>query len=252
MASPKEINSIIKGANVLKCLFDGVGKIVDISRNLDYNQATVYRILKSLEKVGFATQDPLTRQYFPGPHIQSLASNPLQVHQMLIRSAREDMESLRDKINESVSLEMARGSQRVTVQVVEANQEIRYFCENGHVMPIYSSAAGKILLTQFEPNKLKPLLKRIYNQPDAITRTIGSKESLFNELKKIKRQGYSITIGEDHEGCAMIAVPIKNYPQPVSLGVAGPEERIKIKKTKILRHIKGHAANISDRLKNIF
>jgi len=73
-----------------------MGKITEISKKLQLEKGMVHRILKTLENNGLAAQDPVTRKYYLGPLIQSLADNPLMVHQILIQIARAEMEKLKN------------------------------------------------------------------------------------------------------------------------------------------------------------
>jgi IclR family KDG regulon transcriptional repressor len=94
MTSPKIVNSITKGANILKCLSDGIDRISDLSKELHLSKSTTHRFLKSLENSGLAMQDPITRRYHLGHLILYLASQPNVSHQRLIDSAAEEMQHL--------------------------------------------------------------------------------------------------------------------------------------------------------------
>ena len=76
MATHRDISSIARAVEILKCLSDGSSKLTDISKKLSVNKATVDWILKTLENTGFATQDPVTRRYYFGPQIQSSLPTP--------------------------------------------------------------------------------------------------------------------------------------------------------------------------------
>lgn len=247
MGSTDVISSILRASEILKCLSEGIGKISEISRKLQYNKATVHRVLKSLEKIGYAAQDPFTRQYYLGPKLHNLTSNPLNVHQFLIQCAREEMFHLRDIINETVSLQIPQGATSVSVETVETKQSIRLFMKKGSSTPIYTGAVGKVLLSQFDDEELSTILEKIELNP-VTKHTITDEDVLLKDLVKARKEGYALTFEEYTEGAGALAVPIKNYTCPVALWIAGPRERIKENYTNLLVHLKNSAATISKKL----
>lgn len=245
------MSSIQKTSEIFQCLSDGIGKISDISKKLTYSKSTIHNILKSLENVGYAVQDPITRQYSLGPKLFNLTANPLNVHQGLIQCAREEMVNLRDIIKETAALQIPLGSQSITVELVETKQTIRMFMKKGGFHPIYMSAVGKILLSQLDDEEVRSLLENIEIKP-VTNKTITDKNLLFEDLLKARHEGYSFTVGEYQEGAAAVAVPIKNYTCPVALWVAGPEERIVKVRVNILGHLRNSAKEISKNLEKVF
>jgi DNA-binding IclR family transcriptional regulator len=74
---------------------------------------------------------------------------------------------------------------------------------------------------------------------------------LFEELKKIRKQGYATSDDETFEGAVAIAVPIKNDIFPVALGAVGPENRFRKRMMSLLDEFKKSADTISNRLKKV-
>lgn len=242
----KPINSIVIASEILKCLCEGTYRITDITRKRGYNKSTVHKVLKSLEAVGFATQDKLTRQYFPGPQLQHLTLSPIKIHQALIYNASEDMENLRDITNETVSLWIPQGASRVNIHLFASNQMLVHIPKLGDVAPIYAGAAGKILLSEMNGKELQTFLQKIILNPAISTTT--SKESLLLELDKIRSQGYAMSIGETFKGVSAISVSVKYSGCPLALLVAGPDDRIKEEKSFLIDKIKECSASISSKL----
>jgi DNA-binding IclR family transcriptional regulator len=249
MAS-QTIHSIENASKILKCMCDGLSRIKDISSSLDLNKATVHKILKTLETVGFAIQDPLTRQYFVGPHYQNLIMNIFAVNKILIQTAFEHMVSLRILSGETVLLQMRKGAERVVLEEVHGDLPLRYYSGKGQSIPVYVGAAGKILLSAFNNSELESFLERIQLFPIG-PNTITDKVSLLRECEKIRKKGYAISCSEHFEDAYSIAVPIKNYTCPISLGIVGSESHTKKKKKYLLEHILKTSDTISEKLSNI-
>jgi len=161
------------------------------------------------------------------------------------------MENLRDITNETISLWIAQGANRINIHMFESHQGIGHLPKLGDVAPIYAGASGKILLSQLQGKDLSSLVQRLDLKPLTST-TTTSKESLLLELDKIRNQGYSWTIGETYEGASAISVSINNYISPIALMLAGPEERIGKVKPFLIDKVKECSISISNKLLKAF
>ena len=250
MAESQIINAIVRGSDVLQCLSEGIDRIADISQKLNLSKSTTHRLLKTLEVTGLAVQDPLRRRYCLGPRILQLASNPIIAHQNLIICAIEEMERLRDLTGETVGLQIPNGKTRIILEEILSSQQIKFFGGKGYSGCIYTGAAGKILLSQFEVNELKRLLANIELLPVG-PNTITNEKALLEEINTIRMQGFATSLSENTPGGAAIAVPVKNYVCPVALGLIGPESRfLEIRMSFLPQMLKG-AKNISAKLKGL-
>ena len=248
MATSKIVNSITKGADILRSLSDGIDRVSDLSNRLHLGKSTIHRFLKSLEMSGLVMQDPITRRYFLGPLILNLASRPIISHQNLILSAFEDMRSLRDLSRETVVLHIRIGLERICLEELPSLENIRYTAGKGFVTPIYTGSAGKVLLSELEDNELQVLMSNLYLDPIG-PNTITDKKALLKEVEKVRRQGYATSFGERILGSASISVPIKNYICPVALSVLGPDNRFTLRRMMdILESMKESSRRISKKL----
>ena len=250
MTNSTEINSIARAAEVLKCLSSGVTQLTEISRRLDVNKASIHRIMKTLQSKGMVSQDPSTRRYYLGPLIQTLAENPVAVHQIVVKLSILEMERLRNRFGESVVIQIRRGAERLILENVGGNHAIQYLPEKTHTAPIHVGAGAKVLLAWMEEGQLLALLNRlklIKIGPNSIT----DKSELLEELDKIRSQGHAVSFGETVEGAGGIAVPVLNYSSPLALIILGPEDRIKEQSKEILIELKASSIKISNSLSEV-
>jgi len=77
MATCKIVNSIAKGADILRNLSEGVDRISDLSKKLQLSKSIAHSLLKMLEVSELVMQNPMMRHYYPGPLILKLASRPM-------------------------------------------------------------------------------------------------------------------------------------------------------------------------------
>jgi IclR family transcriptional regulator, KDG regulon repressor len=250
MATNQIITSLVKATDVLKCLCSGVSKISEISRKLQYDKTTVYRILNTYEKQGFVTKDLYSRQYYPGPFLQKLSINPINTHQSLIYSVVDEMERLCRTIEETVHLQIPYASSRYLLHMVQADRDIIYHPYIGNSGPLYSGAAGKVLLSQYENAALKSMLNKIELVPRT-KNTTTDKSILLEQIDIIRQQDYMVSYGENVLGSIAIAVPIRNYICPVALGMTGTEERVKEGIDSIINQLNRSRTTIEGNLNNL-
>jgi DNA-binding IclR family transcriptional regulator len=238
------VNSVLRSAEILKVLSDGIDRISDLSSRLNLSKSTTHRFLKSLEASGFVTQDPVTRRYYLGSLVLDLASKPIIAHQKLIVASFDEMKYLRDLTRETVVLHIRIGLERICLEELQSLEGIRYTCGKGVVAPIHTGA-GKILLSEMEDDNLQLVLKNI-RLSKVGPNTITDKGKLLEELKKTREQGYATSFSERIPGSSSISVPIRHYVCPVALTVMGPDSRFSFDVMhKFLNKIKERASRIS-------
>jgi IclR family KDG regulon transcriptional repressor len=238
------VQSITRAVEIIKCLSAGDDRLIDICRRLDLGKSTVHRILKTLESLGIAVQDPVNRRYNLGYLFASLASNPRITHQNLISNALEEMNHLRDLCHETISLQIRTGSLRLCLEELESPLHPKITIGKGTTLPLQSGSGGKVMLSQLSRDELRSLMK--YLKLDAVSDPRSSQATFIKGLDKVKSQGYAFNIN-DSRGCASISVPIRNYVCQVALTMLGPKSHSKGMMT-ILPEMKDSAERISHRL----
>ncbi len=247
MTNSKSVNSILRGAEILRCVSEGIDRISDISKRTRMSKSTVHRLLKSLAASGLASQNEATHRYYLGPLVHRLVSQPIIAHQNLIASAYDDMRELMQVTRETVNLNIPIGTERMCLEEVESPENIKCISGKGSIAPIYSGSAGKMILAELNQEQLEIIFKNV--RFIALQKnTITNKSDLLQELEKVKKQGYATSFSERIAGAASISVPINNYICPVALSIMGTENRFQEKMMEFLQDLKESSARISGKL----
>jgi len=247
MTDSKIINSIIKGARILRSLANGIDRVSDLSKELQLSKSTTHRLLKSLEMAGMVMQDPLTRHYYLGPLILELAAQPTIAHQNLTICAFDEIKRLRDLSQETVLLHIRSGVERLCLDELQSLEKIKYTGGKGVSTPIYAGAAGKVLLAELRDDEVQAILNVLTFIP-LTPHTIMDKGVLLAEVRKAREQGYATSFGERTPRRSAVSVPIRNYVCPVALSILGPDNRFSSEITAILDELKASSTRISDKL----
>jgi IclR family transcriptional regulator, KDG regulon repressor len=236
------VKSIVRAANIIKCLNDGENRLIYMGAKLNLSKSTMHRLLKTLENSGFVTQDPVNRRYYFGPLLINLVNNPA-MHQYLILSSLDEMSHLRDKVDETVSIHMRVGIHKVIIEELVSSQGAKVIFGKGHVEAVTNGAGGRVLLSELKEREVDLILKNLVSNG-----TVNSSECnhLHQEISLARNQGYFI-FNSQPLGIYSIGVPIKNYLSQVTLTVVGPRERFNITPA-IINDIQRTADNISQKL----
>jgi IclR family transcriptional regulator, KDG regulon repressor len=244
---PGSVNSIVRAINIMKSLNQGSLRVVEISEKLGLNKSTVYRLLKTLEDSGFIAQDAITRKYYLGSAIISLASSPIVSNEKLIICAQQEMTRLCKLSCETVILEIQFGTNRMYLEAVESSEAIRYRQTRGHFAPLCVGAGGRALLSLLPHQDLEKYLESVELTP-AGPNALLDKKLIIKEIDKVAQQGYATSSKERTSYGSSISVPIKNWVVPAALSIVGPTERWKPRMISILPELKASADRISKRL----
>ncbi len=204
--------------------------IRELAADLGFSPATVQRILQILKAYEFVRQDGKTRQYYVGNAFYRFLEN-LNHSNDLVRIGRPFLEQVAAATQETVHLSIIEENVRLCIDLIESPRVLKAGMPIGNKAPLYSGASAKCLLAfsseDFQDNyirttKIEPLTRN----------TIKYTGKLFEELYKIKEQGYAVSLGERTPGLGSVSAPVFGYKGQIlaSLSIAIPEIRLKQKK----------------------
>lgn len=214
------VRSVERALDILLCFADqpgGLG-VTQVADRLGLYKSTVHRLLQALEAKGFVRRDPVSERYHLGERVLQLAASFPQSDD-LPAVATPEMIRLRDETEETVSLYIRDGLERVRIHKAEGQQEVRRVVQLGQRMPLYVGAASKILLT-YAPEDIRG--KVLSSLPETMHR-----KAIEKQLAQVKLQGYALSVEEREKGAAAVAAPILDrHGQAVAaLAVSGPTMR---------------------------
>jgi DNA-binding IclR family transcriptional regulator len=246
------VNSIDKALSILSCFvpYNHEMGTVEIGQKLGFHKATVSRILKTLTRHGFLSQDSQTKKFTLGPSVMDLARAVNQsLRTNLVPIAKPFIDDLRDKIKETVILEVLTGKSTFMAYIAEGPQLVRLAGSIGDRLPIHAAAGAKAILAFSAPEIVKGLLD---GKLQGFTKhTITNPMKLSRQLEDIRESGVAFDREEIDEGTSALGSPIFNHEQiPVAaVVVAGPSQRVTWKEdSKMVSALKETAAMISARL----
>lgn len=197
----------------------------EAARQTSIPSSTVGRVFASLKELGLLVQDPETRQYTLAGKVLAWAevyTATLDVR----RIALPFIYDLQRLTGETISLYVLEGQQRVCVERLESEQNIRMVARVGRYIPLHAGSAGKLFLAYMTEEQREQVLETEVRQ--AFTpMTITDADALREECRRIRAQGYALSHGEWTQDASGVAAPIFNQrgEMTAAMTISGPTGR---------------------------
>lgn len=219
----------------------------DIARELEVPRSTVFRIIQTLERLGFVERNEGV--YRLGPAILRLGFEyiaSLEISEM----ARPIVEQLRDDTGYAAQLAIL--DRRDVVFVVRASIASAFSSnvQVGTRMPAHATVLGRMFLA----NMGEAALRALYPEPRLPAHTPQTPKNI-SELKKLlakdRERGYAVSESFFESGISAIAAPVRDGNGVVSaaISLSVPQAAIDPKlRDKLVRRVLAAAAQLSHRL----
>ncbi len=196
-----------------------------MARMIELSSSATGRLMLAMKELGILNQNPNTKTYSIGA--RSLAWAGVYLSTCDIREvAMPYMEDLHRTTQETISLYILDGNERVCVERLESPQNVRIVARIGRRLPLHAGSAGKVFLAFMPEDQREEVLSSAALVPFTAN-TITDKDTLRIELGKIRREGWAISHGEWTPEASGIAAPIFGQKEEVIgvMTISGPSQR---------------------------
>jgi DNA-binding IclR family transcriptional regulator len=223
---------------------------IELSKRMGFHKSTVSRLLHVLSRKGFLQQNPDTKKFQLGPSAMTLGvAIKKSLETNLVHIAKPYIDSLREELHETITLEIFSGTNTVLAYFAEGPHRINLAGSIGDILAVHAAAGAKAILAFSSPE----VRRRVLNgaMPRLTPNTITDPALLKKQFQEILRQGIAFDNEEHDIGTSAIGTPIfNNSGKPVAaLVVAGPAQRIKLESDSHMAvRLKETALEISQKL----
>lgn len=165
--------------------------------------ASANKLINHLVELGYL-QENIIGRLIAGPALQSL-SNHILKSQRFSEQRQDVLKKLADKIGETCGISVPNGIEMTYFERVNCNWPLQINLAEGSPVPIAASASGKLYLSSLEQTILENVVHHM-GLNARTPKTITNEGLFFEELNRIRNQGY----GEDNEEFidGMVAVSV--------------------------------------------
>ncbi|HKA14767.1 MAG TPA: IclR family transcriptional regulator [Myxococcota bacterium] len=231
---PKSDYAIQAVANALRLLQvfreeDEVG-VAELARRLELPKNNVFRLLATMEELGFIEQSCASGRYRLGLACHSLGQAFTRARP-LIERARPVLDRLQTETGETVHLAVRDGFEVVHLEARAPAREIAIGVRTGRRAPMHCTALGKVLLGCSPERIWREFDEQVVRRgklPQRTDRSIDNPIKFFEHLRSVAGLGYAVDIGEleDGLGCAAAPVHAGDGELVAALSVSAPLFRV--------------------------
>jgi IclR family pca regulon transcriptional regulator len=228
------IEALARGLEILSLFSAGRSalSLAQIIAESGLTKSTAFRVVATLESLGYLEHNPETRRYRPGLAVLQLgfaALSSLELRQV----ARPHLERLADDLGETASLAVLDrdGRDIIYVDRVRNRAIVGVVLGVGSRVPAHATSLGKALLASLSDADLSAWMSAA--PPRAFTgQTRASREALMADLTLTRDRGYALSDQELAAGLRGAAAPIRDGSgQAVAaISVSGPSATLTIER----------------------
>lgn len=223
------LQTVARALAVLQCftLQEPELTAAEISSRSGLPRPTVYRLLATMESLGFIDRDPDTRHYRPGLEVVTLAS--IALNQMEVRrQALPELYLLVNRLRLGANLAILHHNEVFYLESIPHPKQVMMFSLVGRRNPLHSTALGKALLAGLSTARAEAVLRQCDLHPCG-PHTLTTIEDLLTDIERVRVRGYAIDDEEwlIHSRC--LAAPIYDRASWVvaALSISGPDTEIR-------------------------
>lgn len=204
--------SLAKALEILMAFTPHNGEMgtVQLSKRLGYHKSTVSRLLHVLMDYGFVRQNRESKKFVLGPSVIDLSSSIQEsLNANLTQIAKPHVDLLRDKLRETVVLEVVSGRSAVIAYIAEGGGPLRIKGRLGDSRPAHAAAGAKAILAFSAKDKRDRFLNGKLTR--LTPNTITTQKRLEMEMSEIRKRGFAVDKEEVNLGINAIGAPVFNY-----------------------------------------
>jgi DNA-binding IclR family transcriptional regulator len=190
-----------------------------IANEVQLPRSTVQRIVAALGEEGIVRTEGAGGVRL-GPMLLRLVST---IHTDVVAIASPYLQQLCNETEETVALGRASGRQIANIHYIVAERELRVVPKFGLNLPIYSTSAGRALLSLKSDLEIRQLVGETLEP--ATENTVKDIDALMQKVAQVRATGISMESGETLLGISTLAIAIDTILGHYSISVLMPTER---------------------------
>jgi DNA-binding IclR family transcriptional regulator len=197
-----------RGLEILQCFRADRRRITanELSQELNIPRSTVFRLLTTLQHMGFLEHSPSGREYSLGASVLSLGFEYIASLE-LVELARPILEKLSESAGHSVHLVIRDGREVVVVFKAAGKSSFLGSIKVGTRFPAHATILGRMCIAYLDDHELDALYRGVQLQKHS-PQTPTTLEDLRALLAEDRKRGYGISEQFFDSGICSVAAPI--------------------------------------------
>ena len=221
--SVKVLDKAIKILKLLSSYEENISyTISDIAKKVNISRTSAYRILDALEANKMVQREPSTLRYSLGWELYRMGMCVKESSDVFTyERIHEEVRALSKWVHEAVSISKIINNKGLVIDsyLNKGNTPLVVNVPIGATEPLYCTAYGKALLSDYSMNEMSRLLAKETFVKRGIN-TIMTIDSLFMDIEKQKPSGLFWAVDEFGDGISAVAAPVRNFSNSIEVAVS--------------------------------
>jgi IclR family acetate operon transcriptional repressor len=219
----KSVETAFRILNALKDL-DGAG-VSELATHLDIPKSTIHNYLSTLVQEEYVVKDGST--YHVGIRFLEYGAYA-RVQLSIYEIATPEVDELAATTGELANLMVEEHGRGSYLHRARGDKAVQVEAHVGTRVPLHGTALGKAIMAHLPRERVNEIVER-HELPASTPNTITDRETLDDELARIREEGVAFDDEERIAGLRCVAAPIlsKNDRVLGAISVAGPSNRIR-------------------------
>ncbi|NPV54948.1 MAG: IclR family transcriptional regulator [Firmicutes bacterium] len=215
------VKTVERAFQILDCFWENGPQIgvTEVCNKLGINSNMAFRLLMTMEKAGYISQDPSTNKFqltLKVLQLSRVALNAMEIR----RQSMPYLEALsREYRAANVNLAVYEQGEVISIARFESEKVPRTYFHIGRRLPAHATGVGKILISELDDAELESVVNtrglKKYTE-----KTISTLEELKKELEKVRHEGLAWDIEEHIPGVNCVAAPIRDGARRIIASVS--------------------------------
>jgi DNA-binding IclR family transcriptional regulator len=220
----RKLSTLARGVEILEYIKDNSGaKTSDIITELNMPKSTVHSYLSTLRELGLISRNE--HGYTLGLRLLNFGMESRRKND-LFKLAGPKVKDIAYTVDEACNFLIEEDGQMITIYTnTDMNNDP--FFRLGLSYDMHVTAGGKAVLARLSDEKIGSILRK-KGLPERTENTITTRTELFEEIERIRQQGFAVSDGELAEGFQSVGAAVA-FPGEELFGafaVGGPKYRI--------------------------
>lgn len=202
------VSTLARGMQVLEAFSRASPQLslTQIASKVDLDKSTAFRILHTLEHLGYLERDAQTRLYRLGLKPVQLGLTALNSLD-LVQAAQPHLKALFGRCGQTTNMAVRDGHEIFYVARHRTQQVLNVGLEVGSRLPVWCTSMGKAQLIDLSPEELRDLLGD-GAFPPAGPNALPDLAALMADLETVRTRGYALNDEELAVGVRSVAAPV--------------------------------------------
>lgn len=202
--------------------------VTELSQDLGITKNMAFRALTTLLEHGYTVRDATGTRYDLGLGVLWLRGNGLDEEFDIRAACAPFLQQYHAATGESAFLSVIVGHNHVTIDGVEAHGVRVSHSRRGLLVPLHASPASRVLLAFLSDEEIAEYIRVASPLKRFTATTITRPDKLWEEVRKVRRQGFARGYGDHYAGATYISFPVLDVTgRPhAAITIGGPPDRL--------------------------